>query len=124
MLQVAIPEEGVDGHYGSLTINLPPTTGHDYYYVCTNDVDDKMWIHQGVDTFVRFTVRVKEEETTLLPIPIQATLIVVLLTLSGLFRYLSTFCRQHFYDYVIICLNFILLSFLGCLNSYLIVYLI
>jgi len=57
-------------------------------YICVQDGEGG-WVHMGDDPWLAIRVKLKEVKTTMLPVPIQSILLVVLLLLSGLFSGLN-----------------------------------
>ncbi|RWS25879.1 metal transporter CNNM4-like protein [Leptotrombidium deliense] len=72
--------EPISEGVSSITVSLP---GHkDYYYICV--LENKHWIHQGTEPWMRVRVATK-----VLPVTLQVLIILLMLTLSGLFSGLN-----------------------------------
>lgn len=76
--------------FASLSVLLQPVDATEHYYFCLrNPHESSEWIHQGLDKFLKVSVRIKVEKQTLLPLWMQLILVCVLLCLSGLFSGLN-----------------------------------
>ena len=64
-------------------------TAEQFLMMCLNDGEAGQWVHQGSAVWTRVKVAIKPTKSTMLPIPVEVILIIVLLFFSGLFSGLN-----------------------------------
>ena len=70
------------------TVRLPSSQS-ETLMICLKNSTAASWQHQGNDSWLTFKVETKSDRDTLLPLPVQLALVVVLLLCSGLFSGLN-----------------------------------
>jgi hypothetical protein len=90
--------EYVTSFMSLVTVTLPKASqeGEPAFYICLKEANatdrsqgSSRFVHQGTDFWLRIYTEPKPERTTLLPLWLQITIIVVLLCFSGLFSGLN-----------------------------------
>ena len=76
--------------YASVSVLLRNIGTSERYYLCVqNPHNNREWVHQGSDQFVKIAVRLREVKSTILPLWLQVIILCFLLCLSGLFSGLN-----------------------------------